>query len=129
MTSHVISPGQSSFRHSGRRLVFAWLALLALMSTSLASSYVHLGVGNVVAGVAIAAIKTAIVAWWFMHLRTSSAMVRLTAVAALFMLTLLLSLSGLDYRTRLDRPAVVQAPRQLAPLVDDERNAAILAPH
>ncbi len=111
------SQAHPSFSHAGRRLALSWLALLVLMSTSLASSYLHLGTGNVVAGIGIAVVKTVIVAWWFMHLRASSPMIRLTALAGLFMLALLVTLSGVDYRTRLERPVAVQAPRQIVPLL------------
>jgi cytochrome c oxidase subunit IV len=108
------------FRSVATKLVLAWLALLALMTTSLASAYVALGVGNLIAGLAIAAIKTSIVVWLFMDLRIASGVVRAVAAVAAVMLAVLFTLSGVDYRTRLHEPAAVQSPRQIEPLVADD---------
>ena len=112
------------FGAKAKALGLSWIALLLLMSTSLALSYVHLGIGNVVAGIAIACVKTAIVGWWFMHLRTTSASSRAAAAIAFFMLGILLTLSGIDYLTRLQEPAAVQVPQQIEPLVTPEQAAA-----
>jgi cytochrome c oxidase subunit 4 len=109
-----------TFRSVATRLVMAWLALLALMTTSLASAYVALGVGNLLAGLAIAAIKTSIVVWLFMELRIASGVVRAVAAVAAVMLAVLFTLSGVDYRTRLHEPAALQPPRQIEPLVADD---------
>jgi cytochrome c oxidase subunit IV len=98
------------------RLAACWLALLTLMAVSLAVSYVHLGVGNVIAGVAIACLKTGLVAWWFMHLRSTAAPSRAATAIALFTLAILAALSGIDHWTRLDDPAPVQPAKQLEPL-------------
>lgn len=100
-----------------RGLAASWVALLLLMSASLALSYLHLGSGNVVAAIAIACIKTAIVGAWFMHLRRTSATGRAAGAIALFMLAILLGLAGIDYLSRLDEPADVQAPTQIEPAV------------
>jgi cytochrome c oxidase subunit 4 len=114
----------SSFATEARGLALAWLALLTLMMLSLGSAYLRLGSGNIVASLLIASIKTAIVAWWFMHLRVESATLRTTALVALFMLALLSSLSGVDYSTRRADPAAVQAPQQIEPLLQKGRGAA-----
>lgn len=105
-----------SFMATARGLGVAWLALLTLMAASLGSAYLNLGAGNVIAGLGIAVLKTVVVAWWFMRLRAESGVVRLAALAAIFMLLVLAMLSGVDYATRLPEPAAVQAPRQLEPL-------------
>ena len=107
-----------SFGARARRLAACWLALLTLMGASLALSYVHLGVGNVIAGLAIACIKTGLVAVVFMHLR--SATNRAAAAIALFMLAILVALSGVDHWTRGDDPAPVQQPRQIEPFLTPE---------
>ncbi len=109
-------------RHA-RTLAIAWAALLALMLTSLGSSYLSLGAGNAAAGLVIAVLKSAIVVWLFMRLSSASAMVRIVAVTALGTLLLLFALSGVDYATRLDEPAPVQAPQQIEPLVVRDRAA------
>ena len=96
-----------------RTIAAAWLALLALMLASLGSAYLKLGPWNMVAGLAIAVVKAAIVAWLFMRLRESGALIRLVAVVGLGVWFILLTLSGVDYETRRVTPAVVQQPQQL----------------
>jgi cytochrome c oxidase subunit 4 len=94
----------------------AWAALIALMLASLGSAYVPLGPWNSVISLAIAAVKIALVLWWFMQLRRAGALLRLCAAVGLFMLALLFGLSGLDDATRDRRAAPVQAPQQLPQL-------------
>jgi hypothetical protein len=53
--------------------------LLALMFASLGSAYLRLGAFNVVAGLAIAGIKAALVLWLFMRLRDAPALMRFVA--------------------------------------------------
>ena len=102
----------SEFRRHGRRLLAAWAALIVLMLASLGSAYVPLGVGNVIAGLAIALAKAAIVAALFMGLAHESALLRLVGGFALGTLALLIGLSGIDYATRPVAPASFQgAPR------------------
>jgi cytochrome c oxidase subunit IV len=95
------------------RVLVAWLALIVLMLTSLASAYVPLGPWNLVVGVAIAAIKSLIVLAIFMGLRRSPALLRIAAAIGFAMLALLFALSGVDYATRDVQRSPVQQPRQL----------------
>jgi cytochrome c oxidase subunit 4 len=104
------------FKRHALKLLLAWLALLALMFASLGSAYLPLGIGNAVAGVAIAVVKSAIVLLLFMGLARASAMVRIVAAAALCTWLLLVALSGVDYATRPHEPAVFQRPLQLPAL-------------
>lgn len=114
--------------HSGsepvawRPLAASWLALLLLMLASLGASYLHLGGANLVVGLVIAVVKTAIVAWWFMALRTASPSTRLAAAMALFFLAVLLTLTGVDYRTRVEEPVLVQPPQQIEPIVPADKH-------
>ena len=103
---------QTTLREHARVVAIAWAVLLALMLTSLGSAYLDLGAGNVVAGLVIAFVKSAIVLWLFMRLRKSSATVRIVAATALATLLILLALSGVDYATRTSEPAAFQSPRQ-----------------
>ena len=102
----------ATLRSHARVLAIAWAVLLALMLTSLGSAYLDLGTGNVVAGLAIAFVKSAIVLWLFMRLRTAPATVRIVGATALATLTILIALSGVDYATRRPEPAAFQSPRQ-----------------
>ena len=98
----------AAFRRHARRLLLAWLALLALMTASLAGSYVPLGTGNLVLGLAIAVVKAGIVIAVFMGLLREALVVRLAAAVALATLALLFGLSSVDYATRADAPAAWQ---------------------
>ena len=102
-----------SFRRQVRRLALAWVALIVLMLASLASAYIPLGPGNVIAGLAIAALKSAIVVALFMRLVDASAMIRIVAAIAVAFWLLLAGLSGVDYATRPRAPAPFQAPAQV----------------
>jgi cytochrome c oxidase subunit 4 len=106
----------SQFARHVRHLLFAWIALLALMLASLGSAYLSLGIGNVAAGIVIAVVKSAIVVALFMRMASASAVVRIAAAAALATWLLLIVLSGVDYATRPSEPADYQAPRQIPPL-------------
>jgi cytochrome c oxidase subunit IV len=95
------------------RVLFAWIALIVLMLTSLASAYLPLGPWNLVAGVAIATVKSLIVLAVFMGLRRSPALLRIAAAIGFAMLALLFALSGVDYATRVTQRAPMQQPQQL----------------
>ena len=104
------------FVRERRKLALTWIALLLLMFASLGSSYVKLGAWNMVAGLVIAGIKASLVAWLFMRLRESGALVRLAAIAGLGAWCILLVLGGVDYSTRTVTPTEVQRPQQLPPV-------------
>jgi cytochrome c oxidase subunit IV len=97
-----------------RRNAVILAVLLLLLAASAGSAYLPLGLWNSIANLSIATLKALLVAVFFMHLRDSSALVRLTAGVALFMLAILFGLSATDYRTRADDPAPWQMPRQLS---------------
>jgi len=109
----------TSFRDHARALALAWAALIGLMLASLGSAYLRLGVGNAAVGIAIAIVKSAIVVWLFMRLRTSSATVRIVAATALATLLLLVGLSGVDYATRRSEPAAFEPARQVSSVAGD----------
>jgi caa(3)-type oxidase subunit IV len=93
-----------------RTLVGTWGGLLALLAATTASAYVHLGLGNLVLNLGIAAVKVALIAAFFMHLVRSSTAVRLAASAALFFLFILAFLFFGDWLTRPSNPAPWRAP-------------------
>jgi cytochrome c oxidase subunit 4 len=103
-------------RRHGRETLATGAALLALMLASLGSAYLRLGAFNVVAGLAIAAIKAALVLWLFMRLRDAPALIRFVAAIGFAVWAVLVVLTGLDYETRVQPPAPVQRPLQLVPL-------------
>ena len=93
-----------------RAPILVWLGLLVLLALTTATSYLHLGLGNTLINLVIAAIKLGLIALFFMHLRRSDAAVRLAAGAALLFLFFLAFLSFADFLTR----SVVVAPWQRA---------------
>ncbi len=79
-------------------LVFA--ALLALTLATVLVAEVDLGVFNDVAALTIAVTKALLVLLFFMHVRHSTRMTALTAVAGFFWLALLIGLTMADYASR-----------------------------
>ena len=89
-----------------------WLALLALLAATTASSLVPLGPWNSVINFGIAAAKAFLVAMVFMELRRAGALIRLVALVGLLMLGLLFGLSWTDYSTRNTASAPWVAPTE-----------------
>jgi len=98
---------------SVRRLALIWLALLVLLALTCGSAFVPMGIWNSVANFAIAVAKALLVAVFFMHLARGRPVYRLVAVAALYTLALLMTLSLADYSARERYPAPWQAPAAL----------------
>ncbi len=106
----------SAFVRHGWHLALAGIALLVLMFTSLGTAYIPLGPGNAAAGIAIACIKSSIVVWMFMRMRSATPVLRIVGITALACLSMLFGLSGVDYLTRPHDPALLQPAHQLPPL-------------
>jgi cytochrome c oxidase subunit 4 len=83
-----------------RTYIVTWIALLALLALTTASSFVPMGRWNLVANLAIAAGKALLVALVFMRLRTATTTTRLVAVGGLAWLALLALLGGIDFAMR-----------------------------
>jgi cytochrome c oxidase subunit 4 len=100
------------FARAARAIAAAWLALVVLMLLSLGSAYLRLGNFNVVAGLVIATIKSALVAWLFMRVLDAGTLIRLAALAGLGLWAIQLGLTGVDYGTRTLTPAPIERPLQ-----------------
>ncbi len=83
-------------------LIFTLLILLTALTS--AAAFVDLGPFNTVVALVIAMVKATLVALFFMHLKWSSHLARLAAIAALFWLAILMALSLSDYLTRNSPP-------------------------
>jgi cytochrome c oxidase subunit 4 len=81
-----------------RKPSLIWLALMLLLALTVGSAYIPLGIGNGLVNYGVAVTKAALVV--FMHLDRSRALIRLAALAGLFWLVFLFSLSFGDYLTR-----------------------------
>jgi cytochrome c oxidase subunit IV len=75
-------------------------ALMALLAATYGVSYLHLGVFNAILNIGIAVVMVGLVAWFYMHLRAATGMVRLFAGAALLWLIILFALGLSDWIAR-----------------------------
>lgn len=78
--------------------VFA--TLMVLTAVTVAVAYIDLGALNTVAAVVIACFKATIVVLYFMHVKYSTRLIKLTVVAGLYWMIILLALTMSDYLTR-----------------------------
>ncbi|HEV7223042.1 MAG TPA: cytochrome C oxidase subunit IV family protein [Pirellulales bacterium] len=82
-------------------LIAVFFALMALLAATVAVSEIDLGgPWNFAAAAAIATFKASLIIWFFMNLRYSTPLSRLTAFAALFWLAIMFVLTFADYLTR-----------------------------
>lgn len=82
------------------RPVLTWIALLVLLATTCALSYVPLGDGNLLVALFIAAIKASLVGLVFMRLLEPNPINRLAAAAGPIWIFIMFLLTGSDYFTR-----------------------------
>ena len=75
-------------------------ALLALLALTWAIAYINLGTFNLIVALGIAIIKASLIALFFMHIKGSSRLLHLAAVAGVIWLLILISLTLADYSTR-----------------------------
>ena len=75
-------------------------ALLALLAITWAIAYVDLGPFNLIVALAVATTKAIVIALFFMHIKGSSRVLHLAAVAGVIWLLFLISLTLGDYLTR-----------------------------
>jgi len=77
---------------SGIRIyVVVWGALVVLTAVTVAVSYVHLGMMNVVVALLVASVKASLVALFFMHLRYENRLVWGFALTPVFFLILIIA--------------------------------------
>lgn len=87
-------------RDSIRTSLLVLVALLVLLAISVGTAHVPLGGWSSSVGLVIAAIKAGLVAWYFMHLRNESSLIRVLSLAGVFCLTIMLLLISSDYSDR-----------------------------
>jgi cytochrome c oxidase subunit 4 len=82
--------------------VYAWtcVALLALLAATWVIAYVDLGPFNLIVALAVAITKAILIALFFMHVKGSSRVLHLAAMAGVIWLLFLISLTLGDYLTR-----------------------------
>jgi cytochrome c oxidase subunit IV len=82
--------------------VYYWnfTALMVLLVLTLVAARYDMGVFNTIVALTIAVVKAVLIVLFFMHLRWSTPLVRVFAVAALFWLMILFVLTLDDYFSR-----------------------------
>jgi cytochrome c oxidase subunit 4 len=88
---HIVSPG-----------VYMVILFALLVGTALTvwASYVDLGLWNPVIALAIATTKAVLVVLYFMHVKYSTKLTKLTIIAGIFMFLTLISMTLADYISR-----------------------------
>ena len=76
------------------------IALLALLALTWTIAYVDLGPFNLIVALAVAMAKAIIIALFFMHIKGSSRLLHLAAIAGVIWLLIMISLTLSDYGTR-----------------------------
>jgi cytochrome c oxidase subunit 4 len=84
-----------------RGSVLTWLALMALLVTTVYVAYLPLGAWNAAVSVGIGGIKAALIVLFFMELWRSEGLVRLAAAAGLFWLVVMFGLTFSDFLSRI----------------------------
>ena len=83
------------------RIYYAiFAALMLLTGITVAIAYIDLGPWNTVAAVAIACFKATIVVLYFMHVKYSTRLIKLTVIAGLYWMGIIFALTLGDYLTR-----------------------------
>ncbi|HEY1580581.1 MAG TPA: cytochrome C oxidase subunit IV family protein [Terracidiphilus sp.] len=88
---HVVSP---------RIYLTIVIALLILTGTTVGASYIEMGVFNPIVALGIAAVKMILVVLFFMHVKYSTKLTKLTVAAGVFTFLVLIGMTLSDYWTR-----------------------------
>ena len=83
------------------KIYYGIFAILILMTgATVAAAYVDLGRLNAIVALAIACFKALIVVLYFMHVKYSTRLIKLTVIAGLYWMIILFGLTLGDYLTR-----------------------------
>jgi cytochrome c oxidase subunit IV len=103
MTEHNDSPEQHEREHhivSPKVYVAIGTTLLVLTATTVAASYIEMGIFNPIVALGIAVIKAMLVVLFFMHVKYSPRLTKLTVGAGVFTFLVLIGMTLADYFTR-----------------------------
>jgi cytochrome c oxidase subunit IV len=100
---------------SKKTYILVWVALLVLTVVTVVIAQFNFGRLNDVVALAVAVSKAVLVILFFMHVKDSSRLTRLTVVAGFFWLAILIGITLTDYLSRpaVDRLRAVPPPSQL----------------
>jgi cytochrome c oxidase subunit IV len=105
-TGHDHDPGEQDVHDSMNHVVppsiymIVGAALLILTGVTVGASFVDMGALNPVVALFIACFKATIVVLFFMHVKYSSKLTKLTVFSGLFLFLVLIGLTLADYTTR-----------------------------
>ena len=90
--------------------IIIFLTLMVMTALTVAAAYVDLGAMNTLVALGIASFKATLVVLYFMHVIHASRLTKLIVVTGLFFLAILLSMTMIDYATRMwvNPPALLQ---------------------
>lgn len=80
--------------------LIVFFALLVFTGLTVGASYIEMGIFNPIAAIAIACIKAVIVVLFFMHVKYSSKLTKLTVIAGIFTFLTLIGMTLSDYISR-----------------------------
>lgn len=89
--SHVASKGS---------YVSIFLTLMVLTAVTVGAAFINLGAFNATVALAVAVFKATLVVLFFMHVKYSSRLTKLTVVSSFFFLAILIVLTMVDYGAR-----------------------------
>lgn len=77
-----------------------FLSLMVLSAITVAAAFFNLGALNPIVALLIAGVKASLVILFFMHVKYSSKLVKITVVLSLFFVAILFAETLMDYATR-----------------------------
>lgn len=100
---------------SRKTYVLIWASLMVLTVITVGVARLNLGPFNDIVALAIAVFKALLVILFFMHVKDSSRLTRLTVIAGFFWLALMIGVTLTDYLSRpaVDRLRAIPPPDQL----------------
>lgn len=108
--SEKLHPDREHHAHSSIPYIVVWLVLLFFTGLTYVTGTMHLGGWALPLALAIACVKSALVALIFMHLNESSGATRLVFVTALIFMALLMFFTLADVATRFKLATPAGAP-------------------
>ena len=94
------TPGEHIHVVTPKVYLAVFLSLLVFTASTAAISYIDLGIFNAVVALAIACIKMMLVVLFFMHVKYSPKLTKLTVFAGVFIFLGLISMTLSDYMSR-----------------------------
>ncbi|PYJ46879.1 MAG: hypothetical protein DME85_08415 [Verrucomicrobia bacterium] len=91
MSENIVNP---------KTYIWTCIALLALLAVTWSIAYIDLGPFNLILALGVSVTKAIVIALFFMHIKGSSRLLHLAAVAGVMWLLILISLTLSDYSTR-----------------------------